>query len=459
MATTFNDSTNIYQTWYRRWNGANWDRIAFKTYATAVTVATDERWAAQGVSGDTDLNALLLSAYSWGSAYSKAMSSNTGTILTTSNLTGGTGEAVSKSTKIYSVGAVDAKFGALEASDIKYGGQGYNDDSVSTVEDVLEAIDDKFARKADMNVTTYSKDESVTTVIGFVKDVNQADGVISVEFNKWAESLDSSYSTPAKNSVVKKYVDDSITALNTDLTNKINGKVDVYVIDTTKSGNERFNIQKSSGVQSLPVAKKNNENASFTTVDNAVIYFKNLKKGDTIFTSTTGVTDWFFGGEDDDGNWVFYRIEADLPDMSLYVRKTTTVNGHALSSDVTVTAGDVGLGNVANTGDSATPTSGGTTKFTTGGAYSMQSSLKTEINKKQNANQTLTDLVSALGNSQTTGTIAKSSYGSLEAEYSGDANSGQGGWVFTIKRHQKVFIQSAEPAASEAAVNDIFIAI
>ena len=40
-----------------------------------------------------------------------------------------------------------------------------------------------------------------------------------------------------------------------------------------------------------------------------------------------------------------------------------------------VTAAQVGLGSVANTGDSATPVSGGTTKFTTGGAY-------TELNKK-----------------------------------------------------------------------------
>lgn len=40
-----------------------------------------------------------------------------------------------------------------------------------------------------------------------------------------------------------------------------------------------------------------------------------------------------------------------------------------------VTKSDVGLGNVVNTGDSATPVSGGTTKFTTGGAY-------TELNKK-----------------------------------------------------------------------------
>lgn len=58
-----------------------------------------------------------------------------------------------------------------------------------------------------------------------------------------------------------------------------------------------------------------------------------------------------------------------------YVPQTREVNGHALTGNVTVTKSDVGLGNVENTGDSAVPVSGGTTKFTTGGAY-------TELNKK-----------------------------------------------------------------------------
>ncbi|MBO7716082.1 MAG: hypothetical protein J6S85_21135, partial [Methanobrevibacter sp.] len=44
-------------------------------------------------------------------------------------------------------------------------------------------------------------------------------------------------------------------------------------------------------------------------------------------------------------------------------------------------ASDVGLGNVVNTGDSDTPVSGGTTKFTTGGAF-------TELNKKYDINDT-----------------------------------------------------------------------
>jgi hypothetical protein len=54
---------------------------------------------------------------------------------------------------------------------------------------------------------------------------------------------------------------------------------------------------------------------------------------------------------------------------------TNTSNPHS------VTKSQVGLGSVVNTGDSATPVSGGTTKFTTGGAY-------TELNKKYDINDT-----------------------------------------------------------------------
>lgn len=49
------------------------------------------------------------------------------------------------------------------------------------------------------------------------------------------------------------------------------------------------------------------------------------------------------------------------------------------SNPHSVTKSQVGLGSVVNTGDSATPVSGGTTKFTTGGAY-------TELNKKYDIN-------------------------------------------------------------------------
>ena len=58
-----------------------------------------------------------------------------------------------------------------------------------------------------------------------------------------------------------------------------------------------------------------------------------------------------------------------------FVPVTRTVNEKALNQNITIDATDLGLGNVVNTGDSAIPVSGGTTKFTTGGAY-------TELAKK-----------------------------------------------------------------------------
>jgi len=80
------------------------------------------------------------------------------------------------------------------------------------------------------------------------------------------------------------------------------------------------------------------------------------------------------------------------------VDKTTTVNGHALSGNVSVSKSDVGLGSVANTGDSATPVSGGTTKFTTGGAY-------TELAKKADKSATVSTVAYDATNGKLTKTI------------------------------------------------------
>lgn len=59
--------------------------------------------------------------------------------------------------------------------------------------------------------------------------------------------------------------------------------------------------------------------------------------------------------------------KATASDLTAHTGNTSNPHG--------VTKSQVGLGSVVNTGDSATPVSGGTTKFTTGGAY-------TELNKK-----------------------------------------------------------------------------
>ncbi len=100
-------------------------------------------------------------------------------------------------------------------------------------------------------------------------------------------------------------------------------------------------------------------------------------------------------------NDVWIDLGSTEIDLSNYVPTSRKINGHALTADITITKSDVSLGNVVNTGDSATPTNGGTTKFTTGGAYTMQTTLQNAINGKANTNHThtisqITDLGSYL---------------------------------------------------------------
>lgn len=79
---------------------------------------------------------------------------------------------------------------------------------------------------------------------------------------------------------------------------------------------------------------------------------------------------------------------------------TSNLSSHTSnkSNPHSVTKAQVGLGNVANTGDSATPTQNGTTKFTTGGAYTLKQSIDTNTtnitneiaNRQQGDKDTLT---------------------------------------------------------------------
>ena len=77
------------------------------------------------------------------------------------------------------------------------------------------------------------------------------------------------------------------------------------------------------------------------------------------------------------------------------VNTITGVKGENESSyrtgNVNITKDNVGLGNVVNTGDSATPTSGGTTKFTTGGAYTELAKKNDKITITDDSSTALTD--------------------------------------------------------------------
>ena len=69
-----------------------------------------------------------------------------------------------------------------------------------------------------------------------------------------------------------------------------------------------------------------------------------------------------------------------LPSGQIPTSVVQSVNSHSPSNgNVDISKSDVGLGSVVNTGDSATPAQGGTEKFTTGGAYTLETNLSSAI--------------------------------------------------------------------------------
>ena len=105
------------------------------------------------------------------------------------------------------------------------------------------------------------------------------------------------------------------------------------------------------------------------------------------------------GGGGGTSDYTDLTNKPSIESVTLSGNKTAADLGLAKSTDIptkvsdlqndsgfitSVSASDVGLGNVVNTGDSATPVSGGTTKFTTGGAYT----LKQDIDKAYKSDDT-----------------------------------------------------------------------
>lgn len=141
---------------------------------------------------------------------------------------------------------------------------------------------------------------------------------------------------------------------------------------------KRSEMGVASGVATLDSAGKVPTSQLPSFVDDVLEYddyslFPETGEVGKIYVDKSNNTTWRWSGT------VYVQIKGDLV---IGTTTGTAADGGIASSHYnntsnphSVTKDQVGLGNVANTGDSATPTENGTEKFTTGGAY-------TELNKK-----------------------------------------------------------------------------
>ena len=133
-----------------------------------------------------------------------------------------------------------------------------------------------------------------------------------------------------------------------------------------------------SGVATLDSTGKVPSSQLPSYVDDVLEYdtksaFPTTGEGGKIYVDKSNNTTWRWSGSS------YTQIKGDL---TIGTTSGTAADGKVVNDHINntsnphgVTKAQVGLGSVVNTGDSATPVSGGTTKFTTGGAY-------TELAKK-----------------------------------------------------------------------------
>ncbi len=230
----------------------------------------------------------------------------------------------------------------------------------------------------------------------FIELVSEADGKVSATAQDFIDSItnnkDSLVAPTTK--AIKQYVDDLVSAgVDIEVVNELptaskDTKGKFYFVAHTHEGDKDIYdeyVTVVGGTSEEPTYSW--EKIGNTDIDlSAYVKGSNLTTdkivlgngGVNVKASSFGITTTL--GSDDTTIATSKAVRDALAD---YVLKTTTVNGHALSSNVTITKSDVELGNVENTGDSATPVANGTTKFTTGGAYTLKSNLEAAIAKKQ----------------------------------------------------------------------------
>lgn len=97
--------------------------------------------------------------------------------------------------------------------------------------------------------------------------------------------------------------------------------------------------------------------------DKHTIYYVKSNNG------TDDAYDEYMALTTDTNTYAWEKIGNTDVNLSNYVQKTRKVNGHALSSDVTVTKSDVGLGDVTNVATESTITSGSSNNITSGAVY------------------------------------------------------------------------------------------
>ena len=291
-----------------------------------------------------------------------------------------------------------------------------DDTNVPTSKTVKDYVDAETTRATTAESALGSRiDDLDLTEVGasgsYIKLVSQSNGQVSAT----SQALDTTISGSSDNTnaptskAVKDYVDTyggkidsiSINGVNQPIVNKnvdlptVRTDVDNQNLSSTQKANAKTNLDLNN-VDNTSDLNKPISTATQTALDDKVD--KKTTSGDFVYThNTTTQSEVAYTSNDNastivmrDANKQINVAQTPTSDSHAAAKKYVDTQDSAISSALTthindtsnphhVTATNVGLGLVENTGDSATPLSGGLTKFTTGGAYTLQTTLQGNI--------------------------------------------------------------------------------
>ena len=254
----------------------------------------------------------------------------------------------------------------------------------------------------------------------YIKLVSQSNGLVSATKQAFDTTIDANSNdknAPTSKSV-KTYVDtyggkiDSIT-INNVTQPIVNKNVEIPTVRTDINNQNLSSTQKTNAKTNLDLQNVENTGDSDTPISGGTTKFttggayielnkkvdKKTTTGDFVYTHNTSTQSEVAYTTSDTASTIVMRDankqinvnQTPTSDSHATAKKYVDTQDSAISSALSthtsntsnphsVTASQVGLGSVVNTGDSATPTQDGTTKFTTGGAYTLQTNIDSKLN-------------------------------------------------------------------------------
>lgn len=309
------------KTKYKRYNGTDFDTIYFKTAADQILPVSDGK--TNGEWKGVLSNRYRINGYHW-----VAPASNSGysdIILT--------GEDIKwKSGTPATVFSIKAK---IEAMDVTASGL---DSRIAKIEGAYTGGDIITVTNMGTKIT---KVGTVTAGIWNGSAIEDAYIASAEKWNGYEEKKQNKLtfdSEPTENSAnpvtskgIKTYVDNKIDTV----TAVAQGKTNTFVIDasatTAGAENDEFKVLKTTDKKTVTIPNTP-LNKYITDVNGNNIKFEDMKVGDIILTTGEGIKDWFLGakkkpsttvGNTDMGSFVFYQIDSDTPDLTVYALKSS----------------------------------------------------------------------------------------------------------------------------------------